>query len=909
MPPVKNKSLLLILFLCLGIEATSSWPAVAGEEKALVKDDQTPAESRQKPGTQLIPTNEALLQTLFVGIFINSRFEKDGTIYREKNEYWIPFPFFLEMTGLKEDGRTGSVARYSTSIGAISFDTASLRTINALPCISFSELKKVFYITAAFNQPLFAAMLAVPWAPGSPQKLRQKTDLPVDIKAPESSISFIGIEAQGTYDFDSTFKKYLLLETSGRLAGGIWDVTANGDPQSGFSPSSYHWTAFNSNLALRLGTGYSGSYSLIGSQAVTGLQIGWNNRSILKQLDAEQHSSSDIFLNIDNNQSRTIEGFGPPATIAELRFDGEVFSRLRIGLDGRFAFPDVRMTSDLRKTEVYIYERSINEKPIKVIDFSQSVSNRALPGGELLVRGGLGQTGNPFSQQPGATGSTAAFAHILYGLSDRISLETAVQQNTGSGVPDLLAGTILSPGANWNAALYGASSNRNYGSDIRLEGHYKYWATSYWGRFRQPAFGSDNIEKYLNHSFRWTATPERQLSLQLIGHYEKQGDSWLSRYLLPAGSLFPFSWLSFSATPDEEQNYRYEAGVRLGNQSNLRAIYHHNIASADYLQEFNERLNIRFLHDYAINTKGNLSNMVIDWYPRSSKNDLLETAFSYSKGNAGITGSWSHYVNSGLRVAMQYSYNMNNATSLNLGNIVSAATTQAPQKYASLSLSWDLGWSNKGLFPVNRNAITLTRGGIAGSLDIENETRLSAADVNNISILLNGRNMQQRQIDGSFFVGSLKPGIYNLSVDPEKLPIELVVDQKVRVIEVKNGAVTGVKIPIYAEFGASGLVTDTAGNSLANVVVLIAGKENKTTVRVVTNEFGYYRTDRLRSGSYVISAESVNNRPVATKKQPFTIKDDYLFDLNLIIEPPSKAPITVPPTIEKTTTIKTGIES
>ena len=66
---------------------------------------------------------------------------------------------------------------------------------------------------------------------------------------------------------------------------------------------------------------------------------------------------------------------------------------------------------------------------------------------------------------------------------------------------------------------------------------------------------------------------------------------------------------------------------------------------------------------------------------------------------------------------------------------------------------------------------------MAGALKIMTDSKISRSQINDVSILLNGRKLGQRQIGGDFFVGNLRPGIYTVSVDPENLPLELVVEQ------------------------------------------------------------------------------------------------------------------------------------
>jgi len=824
------------------------------------------------------PASEA--ETLLVGIYFNRTLLDEAIIYRTGSGYWIPFEPFLKKSGLQEESRTGTVARYPTDLGTLLFDTRALQSFESEQCISFHDLKTSFLAKPEFDSALFAVMLDIPWRPGARHERKRQEP---DIKAPPGTISYIGIEAQADNDFSGTTNKNLLLESSGRALDGVWSLTASGDPEVRMTPSRYNWTTFNKNLAIRLGTGYSGSYSLLGSTYMTGVQFGWNNHSIVRKLDAEQGYGSEMFLNFDTNQMRTLEGSAPSGGIAELRFDDVAVSRQRINLDGTFSFPNVRMDSDLRKTEVYIYERSINESPIKTIDFSQSVGSRSLPPGEVMVRGGVGRTGNILDGEPGSTRNTEAFTDILYGLSRRVTIETAVQQNALTASPDLLTGAVLSLGSNWSAALYGARSNNRSGADLQLDGRYSDWDLSYWGTLHEGGFGSDTVPREENHSLRWTVRPAEGISLQAIGRHQTEADSLVLGYLLPAASLSPYNWLRLSATPHDDRTYRYETSFRLGMHGRLQGIYDNEVISLDYQHDVSRELNVRLVNDYAINTRDVVTNLGLDWYPSSgSSREILATLLSYSGGSFGISGSWSRYINTGLRLAMQYSFNMNNAANLSTSTFIPLDATAESRKSLALTLSWDLGWSNRGFIPINRNEVTLTRGALAGSLDIQTPSTISASDINDIKILMNGRTIQQRQVNGDFFLGRLQPGIYRVSVDRENLPIELVSEQKETKVEIKNGAVTGIKIPLYAQYGAAGKVAGNNGDAIADALVRISRENGDVVVRATTNQFGYYRIDGLRSGIYTAEVESVRGISMkSTLKQEFRIENDYVFDIDL----------------------------
>jgi hypothetical protein len=225
---------------------------------------------------------------------------------------------------------------------------------------------------------------------------------------------------------------------------------------------------------------------------------------------------------------------------------------------------------------------------------------------------------------------------------------------------------------------------------------------------------------------------------------------------------------------------------------------------------------------------------------------------------------------------------MNNAQQIETQDIFTESGivgTADPGHYAGFTMTWDMGFSKKKRYPINRTAISNTRGGLAGSLDIMNESRLGSSDINDVDILINGRKLSQRQIDGTFFVGNLKPGIYTVDIDTEKLPLELNVAKSSVKAEVRNGAVTEVNIPVYAEYGVAGCVTDSGGNSLPGKLLEITDASGKLSGQVTTDQFGFYRYDGLRPGSYAV-------RPAGSDKSgeiTFVITNDFIFDINLTL--------------------------
>ncbi len=826
------------------------------------------------------------VEPVAAGLFINRRQVSDLVIYKEGNDYWLPYNLFIDETGLRETPLSGPRISFETSVGTLSFDKSELKVFESEPCISLSSLKKSFLINAVFDLHLFAASLDVPWVAAKERK-SAKAALPVpDISAPSGSLSFLSIDAGIQRDFHGLATNTLQVQAGGRLFGGVWDINDEGDPTKQMDLKRYHWSLFSNHVALRLGTGTNLLSPEMVNNDFTGLQFGWNNRNIVDYLDTSGRSATDIFVSLNRNQNRSIEGRGPAAGIAELRFDGKIVARLRIRLDGRFVFENVRMGSDLRRTEVYIYERSTEEKPVAILDYTQSVMNSSLPGGELLVRGGVGRSGNPFINNnslnsPAGTG----FAQMQYGLSDRITLDAGAQYNPVTATGEFSTGTIFSLGRNWAASVYGTEANKHYGSDLRIEGHGKAWSLSYLSQRNDSNFGYVGALQQTQQWLRITERPIEQATLLLYGRKSQENGRETRRFLLPGAFVSPFRTLRLSAVPNEDGHFRYEANKTFSTTSEVRVIHETGIASVEWNKSLSSILKARFFNEYAFNTRNDLTGAYLDWYPRSSRFDVVEIGASHSGKEYGFSGKWIRYLNTGLKVALQYTWNMAMAQNLITTNEYSEyIMPPLARHFFACTISWDLGFSGRHPFPIDRSAITTTRGGLAGRLDIAGDTKVSSSDINDVGILLDGRRLDQRQVDGSFFVGNLRPGLYTVSVDTENLPIELTTEKRKLLVEVKNGAVTNVNIPVHAMYGIGGRVVDRRGNGVGKAEVEVVDMHNTIVALVLTNEFGDYRTDGLPTGTYLLRVVSVAGLKTRNAKPlEVSIRRSYMSDVNLTV--------------------------
>lgn len=824
------------------------------------------------------------MEPLLVGLYVNRKEQGALSVFVDAGEYWLPWPEFLAAIGLPPRANERGSLAFNTSVGTILFNTDALRDINGVRYISFALIKKHFRIFPAFDQSLFAVMLRVPWTPGVPEHPSAPGErIKPDVEAPDFSLSLLHAGQSFSSDFNKIDSQPYDFQLGGRGLGGVWAFDAEGDPREDLDLTRYHWTTINQHTAFRLGTGRDENQPLLSSREFTGAQFGWSKDDIFPYFDRASSFSQDSFMNFSSSQFRTIEGKGPPAGIAELRFDGRPVARVPIRMDGSFRFSDVQMGADFRKTEVFVYERSILEQPVAVLDYSQSIASRALESGKLLVTGGGGMAGNPLLQDEATAGRSAPvmFGHFNYGLTNWLTTELAVRNNEEGDGADLLAGATITSATAWSASVYAAQSNDRYAEELRLERSGTKTRFSLASTLLDQGFLSDNQPWSSRHLMNASYRPWDFATLSLLGTQEQGGETGEDiAFLRPGVVLTPLQGLRLAVTPQYEAGdpYQYEAGYYRRNISGeIRYSEKYMSTMASWMAS--DRINLRLGDQYANDSGLNRISAYLDWYPASEKSSIVQLAASESAGQAGFSLSFHKAATAGFDFSIGYRYNMPDALDLDLSRPDEAEVTR---HFLLCTLSWDFGWSGKRFQPVNRSTLSSTRGGIVGAMALEDGDSFLSS-LNDAGILVNGRKVMQNQGDGSYFVGNLKPGLYQVALDPAHLPTELNADKKGMIVEVKSGAITNADIPVHAEYGIAGQVVDANGNALTNATVKVRREnDDKVLASGTTNIFGQYRIDGLRKGGYVAYLEAgagQASKIVATR--PFEIENQYEFNVDL----------------------------
>jgi hypothetical protein len=824
-------------------------------------------------------TREPSLQ--IVELVFNGKSAGTCRCFSFDNTLWIPFDLFKEQTAPGFLPESNGIITISTSIGKLSLDSGNdLRQFEKNSYISAKTLEKKLFIVSRFNQEYYSLDFDIPW-----RAVKKETEInnhPPDdyCRAPAHSVSFVHLEGDYLYDpiQKSSPDNHFLFEAGGRVAGGIWDVVSEKNYEGNPVLSRYHWTTYSDNAVVRIGSARSSPYFLMPDIPFSGIQAAWSNRSIMPYIDNAAGSKNDSFLSVDREQSKTLEGTGPVAGIAELRIDGVVTARQRIGIDGKYVFYNVRMYSDFRSIQVFLYQHSLLEKPMKVIDFSRSMLGRMLAGRELLVKTGAGFIRNV----EGNRQFPDLFSgQVLYGVTDRLTLEGNVQYNSLTGRNDFLLGAVASLGSHWAVSIYGASVNGLYSGEATAEGHYPFADVYYRGLFsRNDVFSGGHSGQ--KHNFRLNARLSGKFTALLYGQYGNSGAD-TSRFVLPG-----FFWqihpsIRITAIPDFDRKYHVETWMKLSANQDLTLSYSEREQryNADYRYDLSQYIRFRLEEGYLKNPSGSVTSIFFDWNPDSNYYNIFSVGATCSRKKAGYFISWHKYLNPGLQFTLTYSSNHsaeNYVSSIDDPLIIPADN----KKILYATFSWDLGMSAKGLKPVNREEISLTRGGISGSFVFDNSyPAVDADDINGVNILMNGEILSQRQLDGSFFVGDLKKGIYEISFETESLPIELSISKVQKKIEVKPCSVTSIEIPVYVQYGVAGKIHCEEKEYKTVKVSVVSEKDGLVAAQKAVNEFGYYRFDGLKPGKYTVKAEKTADGGAIATQRDIEIRDCFLFGVDL----------------------------
>ncbi len=808
---------------------------------------------------------------LVAGLVVNGKEIPAGTEIRVWGEaHWVPLAPLADALGLAVTEDPDGAVRLDTPLGEARIPAEALRAWEGTRYARADVLAERLASEIRFDEQAYALVVRTPWReragpPPGVEVVRPDADM---ARAARFNLSRWRTEANGFFDPRNERQlAYTDTEVGGALGTGLWRLRHlyNSDPTRN-TLREYQWIDGRDRYRWLLGHQDVGVDPLLGALPLTGGQIAYTNRP---ELLYRYQGRLDRLIGARAQAIRDLEGEGPAGGIAELRIDDRVVRRRLIALDGRYRFRDVRVPqSGAQRVVVYLY-RSLSGELVGTEDFTRSVGDYALPAGVYSLYAGAGLFGNPLENLEAAPrgGGAAAFAQWRQGLSDWLTLDASAQY-------DGLFGAQFAAGSTWSLGrwgwlgLRGAWRNGRLGASFNGDGDLGRWFWRGYATYKQQGF--DLSMEATEDAYAEVGMRGSRWGISAIGRHRRGAAGRAVDFLLPAGYWNLTDSLRLGARPDAEGVYEYRLDWRLAPRATLRAYYRDRLWRGD-----------------------------LNWYPRP---DWTVRAAAYQAGREEPVGGslrlrvdrpawWRLYAEAGGSVTGEHigfrgELGFEPYPGLRIRGIVDDDFERSQDQtglIVQLNLVADFSITPSGLAPGSSRFDAFSHGAVAGRI-VSAGADLSDLDLSGVQILLAGQPRGETERNGSFVLRRLRPGVYPVALDPERLPIELSPLGGARWVEVRAGVTTHVDFAVERRFGFAGRVSDAAGRPVAEARIRVhAQSDGRRVADTRTNRFGIYRVGDLRPGRYRV--EVVDEDGARRAERTVEIRDRFLFGQDLSTGP------------------------
>ena len=749
-----------------------------------------------------------------------------------------------------------------TPLGDATFAATSIIQRGSARYIPVTRLAAALASEVRFDSAEYALRVTLPWTPGASadnsdaDRASMAHETP-DIRAPMASLSTIHSEAyfsrQNGIDSLST-----LTDLQGALGPGSWRtriLTAN--PGRRQAMQNYGWTLDRGNSRYYLGHSQVTLDPLLPYANLTGMQYAWSTRP---DISYGSDLANNELVATQTLGGQALSGRNAPAGgVAELRVNGQVVARTPIRLDGTWEFRDIALRGT-EFAEVALYRRFGDGTPTRVVPVSSATSPRSLPAGMLVSYAGLGVDGNPLDPAI-RTHGMGGFYQMRWGVSDRLTVDASAQRAGGRnyGVSNAIVG--LGMLGTWGFGV--ARSGSTNGWSIQGNGQYGMW---FWNGFARhygagyfPGVDTVQSDRYGEFGGHITA----HLDLSLVGRDASDPFSGRRyRFIKPAVNWAVNDRFNLSARPDYNGSYTYAANWAVRDDTRVMLSRYVGISQLELVHALphDMQLDLAATHDAArgMRYSQTLSGLWAHAHPLSWSAGLLE-----GSRRIGYLLDAAVETIPGLSVHMQL---YDDPVNRYLGG---GATLQ-------LSIVADFAVTSSGLARGSFSALAARRGSISGRVTGELPADVKWSDLAGIQVLLDGKPRGTLDSNGHYLVNDLPPGIYQLQMDSEKLPIDLLPPAKHPLVEVRSGATTRADFAMRLVLGFAGRVVDAQGQPRGDATVSAIDAQGHVAATTRTDVRGYYRIDQLPPGSYSVRA--------GTASRAVTLQRAFVYGRDLVVK-------------------------
>lgn len=843
-----------VLLLCSAVRVSAS--SAAPVDASLLFAGMDGAFSFQQP-----EIDSSSIKSELVGIIVDGRDLDAQLVYVLGESYYLPASILSDL-GVQGTVRAGQLYLVTPG-GEVETQPHFFRDIYGEMFFHADMLDEVLKIRWEFSKEKYAFNMTLPWwqqgVPGG--EVFAQDDPDVDFNPSTFGLTQIRLDHTQFVD-DNNSNGYTNLLLRGRLAEGIWRTEIIQQENRDLRAENYYWLKDFDHMQTLVGNQQVLINPLLPSIETTGAQALYSSKEI--KFNPYQDQTRSQYVRRFGIPSKEIEGYAQPGAIAELRVNERPIARTRVKLDGSYRFAQVRNNSlQFQTVKVHILDqRSMVE--LEVENFTRTPIDLLLDKGQSVGFAGVGTNGNPLDPWRGTDGE-AAFGLYRYGLSDRLTLEAGLQ--SANGRTHQVAGLSASFGRNWAATASLGNHEGANGYSTDLYGRGERWLLSarvqnYGEGFRTP-LSEESTFNELRYEY-WLTT---RLSVGMHGRSTKTANRD-EDYLLP-GFTWRFNRRNILRVwPDYDGSYRFDLRTAHRERDWFEFVHDSagNRAEYRYFQtpqlEFFGRV---FQYSEADRTTGELGSI---WYPNVyDDRSLLSASLLAGDEGVGFRLNWQTTVLPGL------------FSNLELRDEPVATEFSDPGLQMRWTVSVDLAISGGRPIPARNDFIQSRAGSIGGRLLLGDGDNIRSEGIEQVAILIDGRPHTAVLRGKHFFVRNVPPGVYEVSLGAEFLPMSISPERISYRVRVVPAATTTVDFVVNREFGLGGRITDVDGAPRAGVPVEVLDSDGTLIQSTHTDGYGFYQFSGLVPDEYQLRVRAGEE----TVELSVTIEDDFVFDADLVL--------------------------
>jgi hypothetical protein len=648
------------------------------------------------------------------------------------------------------------------------------------------------------------------------------------------------------------------------LAEGTWQAHAIKVEGRDIRAEDYYWLRDFDHVQALVGNQDVLINPLLPEIRTTGVQALYNSKPL--EFNPYQDQTRNQYIRRLGIPVKDIEGLAQPGAIAELRINDRLTARVRVRLDGTYEFNQVRLPSlQFATVQVRILDQR-TLMTLEVQDFTQTPSELLLDDGQTVAFTGIGVSGNPLDPVRDV-GDEAVFGLWRYGLSDRLTVEAGLQSADGN--LHEVAGIAASLGKQWTASVSLGHHEGNVGYSSDFLGRGPRWNLNLRSQNFQDEFRSQRSSKSFRHELHYEYSVSPRLALGVYGRTIQSGDAE-NDFFLP-GATWRFNSRSFlRAWPDAAGDYRVELRSYHRERDWFEFIHDDSGYRAEYRLHQNRKLEYFARLEDRRHAESAIAEVGAAWYPREfDDRSSVRASVLTNDGKFGYRFEWRTAVLPGF-----YSQ-------LELRDEPVATEFSDPGLQLRWTLSADLAFANGRPIP-GRNEFTNSRAGsIGGKLTLNSGAKLSSREINLVSVMVDGVPHTAVVNSGHFMLEGLLPGVYQVSLSTEYLPMDLTPHDASYRVKVAPSATTRVNFTLAYEYGVAGQVLYEDEQPAIGLVVNIYDSFGDLLHSTRTDQYGYYRLSGLEPAVYVISVAPESESAI---ERQITIEDTDLFDTDFTVQ-------------------------